>query len=85
MAHAHECHLCLGPREVPRLVDLALLAPASEKAPKVATRLLETGLSFAILMPADLVNWIAIGDKSLQRKVDGARKLAFLDPGLVWL
>lgn len=47
----------------PSSCDLALLAPATEKAPKVAARLFRSGFPFAILMPSDLVNWIAVGEE----------------------
>ena len=58
-----------APVTFPATWQLAFLAPASEKAPKVAARLIETGLPFAVLMPLDLVNWIAVGDKKWLTKL----------------
>ena len=82
--------LARAPKSAGEAWDCALLAPPPESASTVCRALIATGKPFACLVPSDLVNWVAVGasrlaDVAIQRKIDSAVKLSFMDSGLTWV
>lgn len=65
-------------------------APPADKITRQVVAALRQNKPFACLIPADLVNYLAIDNKGkrhhdIDEKVEKARKIVFLSTGLVWL
>ena len=70
--------------------DLAILMPPADKIVRTIKALYAKDVSFALLMPSDLVNQIYITkekifDEILRQKVESSQKISLLGPTLVWL
>ena len=69
---------------------LGIWGPPSDKVTQQCKEAFDKDTPFACLVPNDLVHRIAINEKGelckeTQKKVDGAFKIALLDPGLTWV
>ena len=65
--------------------DVAILIPGTEQAPIVAREMFLLGKAFALLIPVDLVPFVAEGCPEVEPSLQAAKKVVFLNQHLLWL
>jgi len=67
------------------LWDVAIIIPGTEQSPIVARNLFRVGKPFALLIPVDLVSFIAEGCPDVEPLLEETKKIMFLNQHLLWL